>query len=204
MKIPTIDFAKTDGLVPAIIQDAATGEVRMLGYMNEEALCLTAKDGWVTFWSRSKQRLWQKGETSGDRLKVVSIQADCDNDALLILAEPAGPTCHTGSNSCFGQTELPAQALRVFPDLFRTIKMRKDQLPSGSYTTELFESGLDRIAQKVGEEAVEVVIAAKNPAYDKFVEEVADLTYHLFVLLVQRGAPLEDIASVLQKRANQD
>jgi phosphoribosyl-ATP pyrophosphohydrolase/phosphoribosyl-AMP cyclohydrolase len=200
MKKPIINFAKTDSLVPAIIQDAQTGEVRMLGYMNEEALQLTEKDGWVTFWSRSKQRLWQKGEVSGNRLKVVSIKADCDNDTLLILTEPIGPTCHTGTSSCFGGDIAPS--LRILADLYALIKTRRRQMPAGSYTTDLFESGIDRIVQKVGEEAVEVVIAAKNPSEDSFAEEVADLLYHLFVLLVQRGVMLEDIAGILLERAS--
>lgn len=202
MKEPIVDFAKAGGLVPAVIQDAQTGEVRMLGYMNEEALRLTVKDGWVTLWSRSKQRLWQKGETSGDSLKVVSIEADCDKDALLILAEPTGPTCHTGSSSCFGESEPAAASLRVLADLYALIQTRKDQMPDDSYTTELFKSGIDRIAQKVGEEAVEVVIAAKNPSNVKFIEEVADLTYHLFVLMAQRGVTLGDVAQILRERAN--
>jgi phosphoribosyl-AMP cyclohydrolase / phosphoribosyl-ATP pyrophosphohydrolase len=198
MKAPSINFEKTGGLVPAIIQDSKTGEVRMLGYMNEEALRLTAKDGWVTFWSRSREKLWQKGETSGNRLKVVSMAADCDADALLIQAEPQGPTCHTGSQSCFGDSG--ASSLQLLADLYEVIRTRKVEMPEGSYTTKLFESGVDRIAQKVGEEAVEVVIASKNPAKDKFVGEVADLTYHLFVLLAERGVTLEDVAKELRSR----
>ncbi len=201
MKTLEIDFAKADGLVPAIIQDVKTGEVRMLGYMNEAALRQTEKSGWVTFWSRSKDRLWEKGEESGNRLKVESIKADCDSDALLILAEPTGPTCHTGSSSCFGDVQPAGSELKVLDDLYALIKTRKEKKPVGSYTTELFEGGIDRVAQNVGEEAVEVVIAAKNPDEAAFAGEAADLLYHLLVLLVAKGVALEDVVDVLRQRA---
>jgi len=196
-----IDFKKQGGLVPAIIQDWATGEVRMLGYMNKEAVAATVRDGWVTFWSRSKGRLWQKGEESGNRLKVVSVQADCDNDALLVQVEPAGPTCHTGTASCFDNVVIATPKTMKIEELYDVVKARKAEMPEGSYTAGLFADGLDRIAQKVGEEAVEVVIASKNGDDQAFAGEAADLLYHLLVLLVERGVPLEAVAEILRERA---
>ncbi len=201
MNKPQIDFEKQGGLVPAIVQDARTRTVLMLGYMNAEALDATLKTGLVTFWSRSKNRLWQKGEESGNSLKLVSITEDCDNDTLLILVEPNGPTCHTGSTSCFGDTALPGDSGNVIADLQKLIEQRKQTMPEGSYTTELFQSGLDRITQKVGEEAVEVVIAAKNSKDDEFTSEVADLLYHLLVLLTEKGLSIDEVQAVLAKRS---
>ncbi len=201
MNKPQIDFDKQGGLVPAIVQDARTRTVLMLGYMNAEALDATVESGLVTFWSRSRKRLWQKGEESGNSLKLVSITEDCDNDTLLVLVEPHGPTCHTGTTSCFGDTALAETSDNVIADLQKLIQERKQTMPEGSYTTELFQSGLDRITQKVGEEAVEVVIAAKNSKDDEFTNEVADLLYHLLVLLAEKDLSIEDVEKVLEKRA---
>lgn len=201
MNKPRIDFEKQGGLVPAVVQDAKTRTVLMLGYMNAEALDATIESGLVTFWSRSKNRLWQKGEESGNSLKLVSVTEDCDNDTLLVLVEPNGPTCHTGSVSCFGDAALVHTNENVIADLQKLIQQRKQTMPEGSYTTELFQSGLDRITQKVGEEAVEVVIAAKNSQNDEFTSEVADLLYHLLVLLTEKGVSLDDVEKVLAKRA---
>lgn len=198
--IETLDFAKSDGLLPAIIQDADNFQVLMLGYMNKEALKTTLKKERVTFFSRSKNRLWTKGETSGNYLDLVDIQKDCDNDTLLVLAHPHGPTCHTGEQSCFHEKDFkPNNSLSFISNLEQLIINRKREMPEGSYTTSLFEEGVDRIAQKVGEEAVETVIEAKNDD-DKFVGEVADLLYHLMVLLAEKDVPLQKVVNKLKDR----
>jgi len=192
-----IDFDKMGGLVPAIVQDAKSREMLMLGYMNAEALAKTEAEGIVTFHSRSKGRLWTKGETSGNVLKVVSITPDCDADALLILAEPVGPTCHTGTTSCF-----VAEPDGALARLEATIVARKTAgVTDKSYTAKLFADGLPRIAQKVGEEGVEVVIAALSGTDAQLSGEAADLLYHLIVLLQARGLGLRNAIEVLEGRA---
>jgi len=201
LDIQTLDFKKSDGLIPAIIQDADTYQVLMLGYMNKAALETTLEEERVTFFSRSKDRLWTKGETSGNYLDLIDIQQDCDNDTLLILANPQGPTCHTGEQSCFHQKEFkPSKNLGFLNDLEKLIRSRQKEMPKDSYTTYLFEKGLDKIAQKVGEEAVETVIEAKNDREKKFIGEVADLVFHLMVLLVEKGISLKKIIKRLKKR----
>lgn len=202
MNISDIDFDKGGGLVPAIIQDASTYQILMLGYMNEEALKQTLDEKKVTFYSRTKQRLWTKGETSGNTLDLVDIQKDCDNDTLLILANPNGPTCHTGSTSCFSDKDFkpPKNKLDFLTDLEDLIISRKEELPEGSYTTSLFTEGIDKIVQKVGEEAVETIIEAKNNNQKELVDETADLLYHLMVLLAERNTPLEKVVGRLEKR----
>lgn len=193
-----LDFEKMGGLVPAIIQDNNTGKVLMLGFMNEEAFKKTEKTGKVTFYSRTKQRLWMKGETSGNTLTVVSITADCDNDTLLIKAIPAGPVCHTGADTCFDEkNDEPIMFLKYLQDF---IDRRHKEMPEGSYTTSLFNSGVNRMAQKVGEEAVETVIEATNGTDDRLVYEASDLIYHLIVLLTSKGLRIEDLAVELKKR----
>ena len=197
LTIPSLDWLKGNGLLPVIVQDAATLRVLMLGYMNEEALAATQSTGLVTFYSRSKQRLWQKGETSGNALRVVDIQADCDADTLLILAEPNGPTCHTGSQSCFGDKQ--SASLSILADLEKTIQERKAAPQEGSYTCSLFKEGLPRIAQKVGEEGVEVALAGALQA-PNLCEEAADLLYHLLVLFAAREIPFRSALKVLNQR----
>ncbi|KUL05785.1 MAG: Phosphoribosyl-AMP cyclohydrolase [Proteiniphilum sp. 51_7] len=191
-----INFEKTGGLVPVIIQHANTLQVLMLGYMNEEALEKTKSEGRVTFYSRSKQRLWTKGETSGNFLMVDEIQVDCDNDTLLIKAYPQGPTCHTGSTSCF-QEETPKGFLY---ELEKVIEQRITENPEGSYTAKLFSRGVNKVAQKVGEEAVELVIEAKDDNLDLFQNEAADLLYHFLILLKTKDLKLQDIEAVLKER----
>jgi phosphoribosyl-ATP pyrophosphohydrolase/phosphoribosyl-AMP cyclohydrolase len=198
--IEQLDFQKGNGLIPAIIQDAENFQVLMLGYMNKDALQTTLEEQRVTFFSRSKQRLWTKGESSGNYLGVVDIQQDCDDDTLLILADPHGPTCHTGEQSCFHQKDFePSRDLSFLNDLEELIIRRKRELPEGSYTTSLFNDGIDTIAQKVGEEAIETVIEAKNEDH-RMVDEVSDLIYHLLVLLVAKGVPLQSIVKNLEDR----
>jgi phosphoribosyl-ATP pyrophosphohydrolase/phosphoribosyl-AMP cyclohydrolase len=191
-----IDFQKNEGLVPVVIQHASTLQVLMLGYMNEEALEKTKAEGKVTFFSRSKQRLWTKGETSGNFLTVDEIQVDCDNDTLLIKAYPQGPTCHTGSTSCF-QEETPKGFLY---ELEKVIEQRITENPEGSYTATLFSRGVNKVAQKVGEEAVELVIEAKDNNIDLFRNEAADLLYHFLILLKTKDLKLQDIEAVLKER----
>ncbi len=193
-----IDFNKQDGLVPAIIQDADTAKVLMLGYMNEEALMQTQKTGKVTFFSRSKNRLWTKGEESGNFLLLVSIAADCDNDTLLIKANPVGPVCHTGNDTCWAEKNEDGLSFLVHLQDF--IDTRFKEQPEGSYTTSLFQSGVNRMAQKVGEEAVETVIEATNGTDEGFLYEASDMLYHLIVLLTSKGYRLEDLANELKKR----
>ncbi|MCE7067468.1 bifunctional phosphoribosyl-AMP cyclohydrolase/phosphoribosyl-ATP diphosphatase HisIE [Dyadobacter sp. CY326] len=201
----TIDFDKSpDGLVPAIIQDVHTSKVLMLGYMSQEALEKTKQLGTVTFFSRSKQRLWTKGETSGNFLFVNEIVADCDGDTILIKATPAGPTCHTGADTCFG--EKNSQDTRIGEASFlnylqkEVIRERKLNPLDESYTSSLFRKGINKIAQKVGEEAVEVVIESKDDDADLFKNEVSDLLFHLLVLLEQKNIDLDEVIGVLRNR----
>lgn len=189
-----IDFTKQNGLVPCITQDADTGIVLMLGYMNEEAYRKTLSEKRVTFYSRSRNRLWTKGETSGNFLQLVSIAADCDNDALLLKVRPAGPVCHTGADTCFNETNWNLLSLE------NTIQNRKLDPKEGSYTTSLFEAGINKIAQKVGEEAVELIIEAKDDNKELFLNEAADLMYHYLVLLAAKGLRLNDVIDVLRSR----
>lgn len=190
-----LDWDKQDGLLPAIIQDAYSLQVLMLGYMNRQALEATQKEGQVTFYSRSKQRLWKKGETSGHMLTVVNVEADCDNDTLLIQAIPAGPTCHLNRASCF--ENAPVHLLNKLDTL---VKQREIDKPAGSYTTKLFESGIRHIAQKVGEEGVETALAAVSQDEAALVSESADLLYHLIVLLRSRGLSINEVIKILQAR----
>ena len=195
----TIDFQKSAGLVPAIIQDARTGKVLMLGYMNQEAYDKTLATKLVTFFSRSRQTLWTKGETSGNYLHLQSIAVDCDGDTLLIQAIPDGPTCHKGTDTCWGDTN-EASPLLFLSELQDFIEKRHKEMPEGSYTTSLFKDGLNRMAQKVGEEALETVIEATNGTNDRLIYECSDMFYHLIVLLTHKGLRIEDIARELQTR----
>lgn len=187
-------------LIPGIVQDEHTGQVLMLGYLNEESLRLTRETGLVHFYSRRRHGLWQKGETSGNTLQVVSIASDCDDDALLIRVIPAGPTCHTGAVSCFG-----AETAGTLSRLFATIQQRKEDRPPGSYTVALLDSGPEAIGRKIVEEAVEVLLAGKDhaagDAVDRVTEEAADVVYHLLVLLAERGIGLDSLLGVLDRRA---
>ena len=194
----TLDFEKMGGLIPAIIQDNNTNKVLMLGFMNEEALEQTLSSGKVTFFSRTKNRLWMKGETSGNTLSVVSITPDCDNDTLLVKAIPAGPVCHKGTDTCFG--EKNEEDLLFLKYLQNFIERRRHEMPEGSYTTTLFQKGINRMAQKVGEEAVETVIEATNGTEDRLIYEASDLIYHLIVLLTSKGLRIDDLARELKKR----
>ncbi|MBK7042394.1 MAG: bifunctional phosphoribosyl-AMP cyclohydrolase/phosphoribosyl-ATP diphosphatase HisIE [Rhodanobacteraceae bacterium] len=193
-----VDFAKGDGLVPVVVQDAATARVLMLGYMNREALAATLANGWVTFWSRAKQRLWTKGESSGHTLGLVSVALDCDADTLLVLAQPNGPTCHRGCDSCFDPGELPLMS--ELARLDSVIAQRLRDRPEGSYTTKLAESGIRRVAQKVGEEGVEAALAAVAQDEDALVSEAADLIYHLGVALRLRDRSFDDVLRLLRER----
>jgi phosphoribosyl-ATP pyrophosphohydrolase/phosphoribosyl-AMP cyclohydrolase len=199
----TIDFEKMGGLVPAIIQDAKTKNVLMLGFMNQEAYEKTLATGKVTFWSRSRNQLWTKGETSGNFLNLVSIQNDCDNDTLLVKVNPIGPTCHTGTDTCWGE-ENKQNPLLFLTELQNFIKKRHEEMPEGSYTTRLFKEGINKMAQKMGEEALEAVIEATNGTDEKLIYEVSDMFYHLLVLLTSKGLRIEDIATELQKRHDPD
>lgn len=193
-----LDFDKMGGLVPAIIQDNYTKKVLMLGFMNQEALDKTVETGKVTFYSRTKGRLWTKGEESGNFLNVVSIKEDCDRDTLLIKVNPVGPVCHTGTDTCWGEVnDEPIMFLSYLQDF---IAKRYEEMPEGSYTTSLFQSGINRMAQKVGEEAVETVIEATNGTDDRLIYEASDMIYHLIVLLTSKGMRIEDLASELKKR----
>jgi len=196
--VQSVDFAKGEGLVPVIVQDTDTAQVLMLGYMNAAALEQTLASGRVTFFSRSKQRLWTKGESSGDYLSLVSWQLDCDQDTILILARPAGPTCHTGSTTCWGEWTGPA--LSFVGRLERLIGERERLRPEGSYTTRLFESGIRKIAQKVGEEGVEVALAAVAQDDAELLNETADLLFHTLVALRARGLSIEQVANILAQR----
>ena len=194
-----INFEKGGGLVPAIIQDAESRQVLMLGYMNQEALDKTLATGLVTFYSRSRQILWTKGETSGNHLKLVDIKTDCDNDTLLVRAIPTGPVCHTGTDTCWGESN-DHNPLLFLTELQDFIEKRHEEMPEGSYTTSLFRDGLNRMAQKVGEEALELVIEATNGSNERLVYEGSDMLYHLIVLLTSKGLRIEDLAKELQQR----
>jgi phosphoribosyl-ATP pyrophosphohydrolase/phosphoribosyl-AMP cyclohydrolase len=193
-----VDFSKSaDGLVPAIIQDVQTHKVLMLGYMNAEALEKTRTEGKVTFFSRSKGRLWTKGEESGHFMMVENVSLDCDRDTILVMARPTGPVCHTGADTCFNEKNITDNFLI---ELENTIIDRKENPRDGSYTTKLYAKGINKIAQKVGEEAVELVIEAKDDCEELFLNEAADLLYHYLVLLVAKGFVLEDVMAVLRQR----
>lgn len=194
-----LDFDKNNGLIPAIIQDARTYQVLMLGYMNLEAYEKTVRDKLVTFYSRSRNTLWTKGETSGNYLHLVDVKDDCDSDTLLVRAIPDGPVCHLGTDTCWGETNHPAPAT-FLTELETLIKERKEKRPEGSYTVKLFDAGIKKIAQKVGEEAVETILEAENGTTDRFLNESADLLYHLMTLFVAKGLNLEDVVRVLQER----
>ena len=196
-----IDFEKMDGLVPAIIQDATTRQVLMLGFMNEEAYQKTLDTGHVTFWSRTRQTLWTKGETSGHFLNLVDMKIDCDEDTLLVRVNPIGPTCHTGTDTCWGEENVQqGSALLFLTELQDFIDKRKQEMPEGSYTTSLFNKGINKIAQKVGEEALETVIEATNGTTEHLVYEASDLLYHLIVMLTEKGLRIEDVAEELHRR----
>ncbi len=195
-----LNFTKLTGdLLPAVIQDNTTGKVLMLGFMNKEAYDKTVSTNLVTFYSRTKNRLWTKGEESGNFLKVVSIQPDCDQDTLLIKVNPDGPVCHTGTDTCWGEENKTADIL-FLKQLQDFIDKRKREMPKGSYTTSLFEDGISRMAQKVGEEAVETVIEAMANNDERLLYEASDLVYHLIVLLSHKGYGIDDIARELKKR----
>ena len=201
-----IDFEKMGGLVPAIIQDATTKNVLMLGFMNEEAYQKTVQTGHVTFWSRTRQTLWTKGETSGHYLNLVSMKVDCDNDTLLVRVHPIGPTCHTGTDTCWGEDNTVQQgsSLLFLSELQDFINQRKQEMPEGSYTTKLFHDGINKIAQKVGEEALETVIEATSGSTEHLVYEASDLLYHLIVMLTEKGLRIEDVANELHRRHDPD
>lgn len=192
-----------NGLVPAIVQDAVTKNVLMLGFMNQEAYEKTLETRKVTFWSRSRNCLWTKGETSGNFLRLVSIQNDCDNDTLLVKAHPCGPTCHKGTDTCWGE-ENRLNPMEFLSELQDFIDKRRKDMPEGSYTTSLFKKGVNKIAQKVGEEAVETIIEATNGSNEKLIYEASDMLYHLIVLLSDKGLRIEDVALELAKRHNPD
>ncbi len=194
-----LNFDKMGGLVPAIIQDAETRNVLMLGFMNEEAVAKTQETGKVTFFSRTRNCLWTKGETSGNFLNVVSMAADCDNDTLLVKVHPDGPVCHTGTDTCWGESNAQEDVM-FLKELQDFICRRHEEMPEGSYTTSLFQSGVNKMAQKVGEEAVETVIEACNGTDDRLIYEGADLIYHLIVLLTSKGYRIEDLARELKER----
>lgn len=194
----TLDWKKSDGLIPAIVQDHATRQVLMLGYMNAEALAKTVETGKVHFYSRSKQRLWKKGETSGNAFKLIDITVDCDSDALLVEVKPKGPACHTGTVSCFGDD--PAPGLGFLAHLRAIIRKRKKDKPKGSYVGSLMARAPKRPAQKVGEEGVEVAMAAVSESKTELKGEAADLLFHLMVLLESRDLSLDDVVEVLRKR----
>lgn len=194
-----IDFEKSGGLVPAIIQDFATRQVLMLGYMNREAYEKTVATRRVTFWSRSRNCLWTKGETSGNFLELVDIKVDCDNDTLLVRAVPHGPVCHTGTDTCWGESN-DANPLLFLTELQDFINKRREEMPEGSYTTSLFKDGINRMAQKVGEEALEAVIEAVNGTDERLLYEASDMFYHLIVLLASKGLRIEQVAEELAER----
>lgn len=197
--IDTLNFEKLGGILPVVVQDAETLQVLMVGFMNKEALQRTLDERRVTFWSRTRNRLWQKGEISGHFLEVVSLHIDCDNDALLIKVKTHGPVCHTGHYTCFGDEQLLQPGV-VLQALEKIIEQRKTTMPEGSYTSKLFSEGVSRIAQKVGEEAVETIIAAMQNDKKRLAEESADLLFHLLVLLRQQSMSLQDITDELRRR----
>ncbi|MHB1686399.1 MAG: bifunctional phosphoribosyl-AMP cyclohydrolase/phosphoribosyl-ATP diphosphatase HisIE [Ignavibacteriaceae bacterium] len=198
INIPKLNFEKLNGLIPAIIVDQSSDKVLVLGFMNKEALKKTIDTGLVTFFSRTRNELWTKGETSGNYLHLVEIEPDCDNDTLLIYAKPDGNTCHTGKYSCFDIENYAS--INFLNELFDLIKKRKNELPENSYTTSLFKSGANRIIQKVGEEAIEAVIAAKNRDKKEIINETSDLIYHLFVMLAEQEIEFEDVVINLKNR----
>lgn len=195
--ISKLNFSKLNGLIPAIIVDESNDKILMLGFMNEEALCISIETGKITFFSRTKNRLWTKGETSGNFLLIKNIISDCDNDSIIIYVKPQGPTCHLGNYSCFNLQNENINFLLKLSDL---IKQRKKDLPENSYTTKLFTEGSDRIIQKVGEEATEVIIAAKNKSKQQIIYESADLLYHLIVMLTDNELTLTDVVKELESR----
>ena len=198
MNIPQPDFSKyTDGLMPAIVQDMHSSKVLMLGFMNEAALAKTHETGKVTFFSRSKQRLWTKGEESGNFLNVKQVLLDCDHDTMLIKAEPVGPTCHTGADTCWSEKNHSDNFLLYLQDI---IELRRQSKEEGSYVASLFGKGINKIAQKVGEEAVELVIEAKDNNRDLFLNEAADLLFHLLILLRAKDCTLQEVMNILEKR----
>ena len=194
-----LDFEKNDGLIPAVIQDARTRQVLMLGYMNREALEKTMETGLVTFYSRSRRELWTKGETSGNYLHLKEIKKDCDSDTLLVRAVPDGPVCHLGTDTCWGEENKSDPALFLM-QLEALLRERKEKRPEGSYTVKLFDAGIKKIAQKVGEEAVETILEAENGTTERFLNEAADLMYHLITLLTAKDLGLEDVVQVLEER----
>ena len=200
MNIDQLAWKKMGGLIPAIVQDAFDGRVLMQGFVNEEALAVTLESGKVSFWSRSREQLWTKGETSGNTLDLVDIHVDCDGDSLLIRARPEGPTCHLGTDTCFDVQDRVIPELAFLAELERVITQREEDRPEGSYTTTLFESGIKRIAQKVGEEGVETALAAVAGDDEELLNESADLVYHLLVLLRSRKLELGSMVEVLKKR----
>jgi phosphoribosyl-ATP pyrophosphohydrolase/phosphoribosyl-AMP cyclohydrolase len=195
-----LDWGKSNGLLPATVQDAFDGRVLMQAWMNRDALLRTLESGRVTFWSRSRQELWTKGETSSHFLALDSIHADCDRDSLLVLATPHGPTCHLGTASCFDSASPVVPGLAFLAQLETLVAQRQQQRPAGSYTTQLFDAGISRIAQKVGEEGVEVALAAATGSEDDLCNESADLLYHLLVLLRARGLPFSRVIATLAER----
>lgn len=195
--VEDVDFAKLDGLVPGVVQHARTGQVLMVGFLDEDALRTTLTSGLATFWSRSRNTRWTKGESSGHTLSVRAVEVDCDRDTLLLHAVPAGPTCHTGDPSCFGPDALTGAFL---PRLDEVVRDRHDRRPEGSYTTRLLDGGVRRVAQKVGEEGVETALAAVAQDDEDLLGESADLMYHLLVLLRSRGLGLADVERVLRER----
>lgn len=196
IKTESVDFQKAGGLVPVVVQDVNTKTVLMLAYMNEEALEKTQKEGQLTFFSRSKNRLWTKGETSGNFLKLADLQLDCDQDTILALVHPQGPSCHKGTDTCFG-TKNEGEFV---PYLERVIQQRRDEPSDKSYTSSLFQKGINKVAQKVGEEAVELVIEAKDDDKSLFLNEAADLLYHYLVLLAAKGYNWEEVMAILRER----
>jgi phosphoribosyl-ATP pyrophosphohydrolase/phosphoribosyl-AMP cyclohydrolase len=197
IEISKLNFVKLNGLIPAIIVDINTDKILMLGFMNQEALRITLETKNVTFFSRSKKKLWTKGETSGNYLYLKNIIGDCDNDSIMVYVEPQGPACHTGGYSCFGLNSSTINFLIYLNDL---IKQRKTELPEGSYTSELFREGSDRIVQKIGEESIEVIIAAMNKNKKDILNESADLIYHLLVMLADNELEFSDVVNVLRQR----
>ncbi len=200
ISIESINFDKLNGIIPVVVQDIDTLQVVMVGFMNKEALQKTLESNRVTFWSRSKQKLWEKGETSGHFLDVVSVLTDCDNDALLIMARTNGPVCHTGNHSCFGDKIQHFSGGQILDKLEKIIEYRKATMPEQSYTAKLFSDGINRISQKVGEEAIEIIIEALNNNKKRIIEESADLLYHLIVLLCDRNISLTEVGNELQQR----
>ncbi len=196
--ISTLDFEKLNGIIPAVVTDCHTGQVLMVGFMNKEAAELTITGGKVTFFSRTKNRLWTKGETSGNYLYVKKVLTDCDSDTLLIEADPAGNTCHLNRYSCFGVEKKESSDWLY--ELYALVKKRKIEMPEGSYTTKLFQKGTNRIIQKVGEEAIETVIAAKNRDKEEIINEVSDLFYHIMVMLAEQEIEFSEVVRNLEKR----